>query len=139
MERFMKDNHSFKDVSVQHESSLRLLHHGMRDLCEPISPDLGKDFETHIEEADRPELLNPHGLCFLRKQSNCSEVQVKQLQLSREKIMEHWEQVPLNDVPALLIKPSGPGALLFFICEIASNTSFSENGAVRISFSSAAS
>ena len=77
MERFMQDDHPFKDISVRHESSLGLLHHTMRNLCEPISPDLGEDFETNIEEADRPELLNSHSIHFLREQCDSSKIQVK--------------------------------------------------------------
>ena len=73
----MKDNHPFKDVSVRHESSLGLLHHRMCNLCEPIRPDLGEDFETNIEKADRPELLYSHIIRFLRKQCDCSKIQVK--------------------------------------------------------------
>ena len=73
----MKDDHPFKDVFVRHESSLGLLHHRLRYLCEPISPDLGEDFETNIEEADRPELLNPRSIRFLRKQGDSSKIQVK--------------------------------------------------------------
>ena len=49
----MKNDHPFKDVPVRHESSLGLLHHRMRNLCEPIGPDLGEDSETNIEEARR--------------------------------------------------------------------------------------
>ena len=49
----------------------------MRNLCEPISPDLGEDFETNIEEADRPELLNSHSVHFLREQCDSSKIQVK--------------------------------------------------------------
>ena len=60
MERFMQNYHSFKNVSVWHERGLGLMHHRMRNLCEPVGPDLGEDFETNIEEADRPELLNSH-------------------------------------------------------------------------------
>ena len=73
----MKDNHPFKDVPVRHESSLGLLHHRLRNLCEPISSDLGEDFETNIEEADRPELLDPRSIRFLRKQCDSSKIQVK--------------------------------------------------------------
>ena len=65
MERFMMDHNPFKDVHVWHESSLGRLHHSMRDLCEPISPDLGENFETNIKKTDGPELLNSHRLCFL--------------------------------------------------------------------------
>ena len=73
----MKDDHPFKDVSVRHESSLGLLHHRMRNLCEPISPDLGEYFKTNIEKADRPELLNSHSIRFLREQCDSSKIQVK--------------------------------------------------------------
>ena len=71
----MKEDHPFKDVSVRHESSLRMLHHRMRNLCEPISPDLGEDFETNIEKTDRSELLYSHSIRFLRKQCDCSKIQ----------------------------------------------------------------
>ena len=70
----------------------------MRNLRKPISPNFGEDFKANIKQADWPKLLSPHGLSFLRKRSNHSEVQVKQLQLPQEKIPEHREQVPLNDV-----------------------------------------
>ena len=73
----MQDYHPFKDISVRHESSLGLLHHRLRNLCEPISPDLGEDFETNIEEAYGSELLNPHNIRFLRKQSDSSKIQLK--------------------------------------------------------------
>ena len=66
----MKDNHPFKDVSIWHESSLGLLHHRMRNLCEPISPNLGENFETNIEKTDRPELLNSHSIRFLGMQQS---------------------------------------------------------------------
>ena len=73
----MQDYQPFKDISVRHESSLGLLHHRMRNLCEPISSDLGEDFETNIEEAYRSELLNPHSIRFLRKQCDGSKIQVE--------------------------------------------------------------
>ena len=73
----MKDDHPFKDVSIRHESSLGVLHHRMRNLCEPISPYLGENFETNIEEAYRPELLNSHSIRFLRKQCDSSKIQLK--------------------------------------------------------------
>ena len=73
----MQDDNPFKDIFVRHESSLGLLHHRMRNLCEPISPDLGEIFETNIEEADRPELLNSHSIRLLRKQCDISKIQVK--------------------------------------------------------------
>ena len=67
MERFMQDYHPFKDISVWHESSLGLLHHRVRNLCEPVGPDLGEDFETNIKETDRPELLNSDRIRLLRQ------------------------------------------------------------------------
>ena len=73
----MQDDHPFKDVSVRHESSLGVLHHRVRNLCEPISPDLGEDFKTNIEKADWPELLNSHSLHFLREQCDSSKIQLK--------------------------------------------------------------
>ena len=63
----MQDHNPFKDVPVRHESNLSRLHHSMRNLCEPIRPDLGKFFETNIKKTDGPELLDSHSLCFLRK------------------------------------------------------------------------
>ena len=80
----MKDDHPFKDVSVRHESSLGVLHHRMRNLCERISSDLGKNFQTNIKKTDGPELLNSHSLYFLRKQGYRSKIQLKKLKLSRE-------------------------------------------------------
>ena len=80
----MKDHNPFKDVPAQHESSLGRLHHNMRDPCEPISPNLGKIFETNIKKTDGPELLDYHSLCFLRKQGYRSKIQLKKLKLSRE-------------------------------------------------------
>ena len=50
----MKDHNPFEDVPVRHESSFGRLHHSMRDLREPISPDLGKNFETNIKKTDGP-------------------------------------------------------------------------------------
>ena len=73
----MKDHNPFKDVPIRHESSLGRMHHRMRNLREPISPDLGKKFETNIKKTDGPELLNSHSLCFLRKQGYRSKIQVK--------------------------------------------------------------
>ena len=67
MERFMQDYHPFKDISVWHERGLGLLHHRMCNLCEPVSPDLGENFETNIKETDRPELLNSDRIRLLRK------------------------------------------------------------------------
>ena len=73
----MKDHNHFKDVSVRHESSFGVLHHRMRNLREPISPNLSENFETNVKKTDRPELLNSHRICFLRKQDYCSKIQVK--------------------------------------------------------------
>ena len=73
----MQDYHPFKDISVRHESGLGLLHHRMHNLCETVSPDLGENFETNIEETDRPELLNSHRICLLRKQCDSPKIQVK--------------------------------------------------------------
>ena len=80
----MKDHNPFEDVPVRHESSLGRLHHNTRNLCEPISPDLGNFFETNIKKTDGPELLNSHSLCFLRKQGYHSKIKLKKLKLSRE-------------------------------------------------------
>lgn len=63
----MKDHYPHKDVPVRHESSLGRLHNSMRDLCEPIGPDLGENFETNIKKTDWPELLNSHSLCLAEK------------------------------------------------------------------------
>ena len=94
----MQDDHPFKDISVRHESSLGLLHHRMRNLCEPISPDLGEDFKTNIEKADRPELLNSHSLCFLRKKGDRSKIELKKMKLSSKQIIEQRQQIPLNNM-----------------------------------------
>ena len=48
MECFMENDHPFKDVAVRHESGLGVLHHRMRNLCEPISPDLGEDLKLTL-------------------------------------------------------------------------------------------
>ena len=84
MERLMQNHHPFKDVSVWHESSLGRLHHKMRNLRESICPNLGENFETYILKTDGPELLNSYRLCFLRKQSDGSKIQMKQVKLSSE-------------------------------------------------------
>ena len=80
----MKDHNPFEDAPVRHESRLSRLHHSMRNLCEPIRPDLGKFFETNIKKTDGAELLDSHSLCLLRKQGYRSKIQLKKVKLARE-------------------------------------------------------
>ena len=80
-----------------------------------ISQKLGQEFEARVCEGDGPKIIRAFGGEHFGYESNQRPIYVFQGYIPLLRILDHSQEVLLNDGPTPLdkkpLKPSGPGAL----------------------------